>query len=100
MCTHGSPDIYTLSPRACGPRASGVYIRQTTRAHGITIKYCSRATSYILYMHAYSWLASYSFYFNYQIMTYSLGEHVMIDRIGQMTKWCMGSTSLLRPSKM
>ena len=38
MCTRGSPDIYTLSPRACGPRASGVYIRQTTRAHGITIK--------------------------------------------------------------
>ena len=33
MCTRGSPDIYTLSPRA-----SGVYIRQTTRAHGITIK--------------------------------------------------------------
>ena len=41
MCTRGSPDIYTLSPRACGPRASGVYIRQTTRAHGITIKYIS-----------------------------------------------------------
>ena len=39
MCTRGSPDIYTLSPRACGPRALGVYIRQTTRAHGITIKY-------------------------------------------------------------
>ena len=39
MCTRGSPDIYTLSPRACGPRASGVYIRQTTRAHDITIKY-------------------------------------------------------------
>ena len=39
MCTRGLPDIYTLSPRACGPRASGVYIRQTTRAHGITIKY-------------------------------------------------------------
>ena len=38
MCTRGSPDIYTLSPRACGPRASGAYIRQTTRAHGITIK--------------------------------------------------------------
>ena len=37
MCTRGSPDIYTLSPRA-----SGVYIRQTTRAHGITIKYVSR----------------------------------------------------------
>ena len=38
MGTRGSPDIYTLSPRACGPRALGVYIRQTTRAHGITIK--------------------------------------------------------------
>ena len=38
MCTRGSPDIYTLSPRACGPRALGVYIRQTTRAHGIIIK--------------------------------------------------------------
>ena len=32
--TCGSPDIYTLSPRALG-----VYIRQTTHAHGITIKY-------------------------------------------------------------
>ena len=39
MCTRGLPDIYTLSPRACGPRALGVYIRQTTRAHGITTKY-------------------------------------------------------------
>ena len=41
MCTRSSPDIYTLSPRACGPRASGVYIRQTTRAHGIAIKYAT-----------------------------------------------------------
>ena len=39
MCTRGLPDIYTLSPRACGPRALGVYIRQTTHAHGITTKY-------------------------------------------------------------
>ena len=39
MCTRGSPDIYTLSPRALG-----VYIRQTTRAHGITIK---NITSYV-----------------------------------------------------
>ena len=37
MGTHGLPDIYTLSPRACGPRALGVYIRQTTRAHVTTI---------------------------------------------------------------
>ena len=39
MGTHGSPDIYTLSPRACRLWALGVYIRQTTCAHGITIKY-------------------------------------------------------------
>ena len=37
--TSGLPDMYTLSPRACGPRASSVYIRQTTRVHGITIIY-------------------------------------------------------------
>ena len=34
MSTSGLPDIYTLSPR---PRALGVYIRQTTRAHVTTI---------------------------------------------------------------
>ena len=38
MGTQGLPDIYTLSTWACGPWALGVYIRQTTRAHGITIK--------------------------------------------------------------
>ena len=37
MCIRGLPDMYTLSPWACGPRASGVHIRQTTHAHGITI---------------------------------------------------------------
>ena len=37
MCIHGLPDMYTLSPRACGPQASGVHIRQTTHAHDITI---------------------------------------------------------------
>ena len=41
MGTRGLPDIYTLSPRACGPRALGVYIRQTTRAHVTTI-YCKK----------------------------------------------------------
>ena len=39
MSTRGLPDIYTLSPRACGPHALGVYIRQTTRAHVTTIQY-------------------------------------------------------------
>ena len=40
MCTRGLPDIYTLSPRACGPRASGRYIigLRATRAFGITTK--------------------------------------------------------------
>ena len=37
MCIRGLPDMYTLSPRACGPRASGVHIRQTTHAHVTTI---------------------------------------------------------------
>ena len=30
--THGLYDMYTLSPWACGPQASGVHIRQTTHA--------------------------------------------------------------------
>ena len=36
MGTSGLPDIHTQSPRAAGPKAEGVYIRQTTSAHGIT----------------------------------------------------------------
>ena len=32
-------DIYTRSPRACGPRALGVYISKILRSHGITITY-------------------------------------------------------------
>ena len=34
MSTRGFPDMYTLSPWACSPRASGVHIRQTARVHG------------------------------------------------------------------
>ena len=33
MGTSGLPDIYTQSTRAAGPRAEGVYIRQTTSAY-------------------------------------------------------------------
>ena len=29
----GLPDVYILNPRACGPQASGVHIRQITNAH-------------------------------------------------------------------
>ena len=43
MCTRVLPDMYALIPRACGPRDSGVHIRQNTRVHVTTIK-CSLAT--------------------------------------------------------
>ena len=33
------PDMYALSPWACGPQASGIHIRQNTRAHVITYTY-------------------------------------------------------------
>ena len=39
MCSHDLPDMYTLSPWACGPRASGIHIRQIPRAHVTTITY-------------------------------------------------------------
>ena len=32
-------DIYTCSPRACGPQAFGVYISKIPCSHGITITY-------------------------------------------------------------
>ena len=35
------PDMYALSPRACGPRVLGIYIRQITRAYVMTIT-CSK----------------------------------------------------------
>ena len=39
MGTRALPDMYALSPRACGPRASGIHIRQSTHAHVITYTY-------------------------------------------------------------
>ena len=39
MGTRDLPDMYALSPRACGPRALGIHIRQIPRAHVTTIKY-------------------------------------------------------------
>ena len=46
MDTSVLPDMYTLIPRACGPRASGVHIRQNTHAHVTTIK-CTTLTPQI-----------------------------------------------------
>ena len=39
MGTRALPDMYALSPWACGPRASGIHIRQSTCAHVVTITY-------------------------------------------------------------
>ena len=43
MDTSGLPDMYTRSPRAAGPRAEVVHIRQTTSGHGITDMYHSHS---------------------------------------------------------
>ena len=37
ICTRDLPDMYALSPRACGPWALGIHIRQIPRAHVTTI---------------------------------------------------------------
>ena len=39
MAIRDLPDMYTLSPRACGPRALGIHIRQILHGHFITITY-------------------------------------------------------------
>ena len=36
MGTSALPDMYARSPRAAGPRADGIHIRQSTSAHVIT----------------------------------------------------------------
>ena len=36
MGTSALPDMYARSPRAAGPRAEGMHIRHSTRAHVIT----------------------------------------------------------------
>ena len=39
MCTRDLPDMYARSPRAAGPRAEGIHIRQIPRARVTTITY-------------------------------------------------------------
>ena len=39
MGMSGLPDMYTLTPQACSPQASGVHIRQAMNAHGISVMY-------------------------------------------------------------
>ena len=44
MCSHDLPDMYALSPRAHGPRALGIHIRQIPHAHVTTIT-CTHCVS-------------------------------------------------------
>ena len=37
MAIRDLPDMYTLSPRACGPQALGIHIRQIPHGHVTTI---------------------------------------------------------------
>ena len=37
MAIRDLPDMYVLSPWACGPRASGIHIRQIPHGHVTTI---------------------------------------------------------------
>ena len=39
MAIHDLPDIYALSPQACGPRALGIHIRQIPHGYVTTITY-------------------------------------------------------------
>ena len=47
MGAHDLPDMYALSPRACGPRASGIHIRQIPCAHVTTITCINVQIQYI-----------------------------------------------------
>ena len=53
MCTRDLPDMYALSPRACGPQALGIHIRQIPRAHVTTIT-CNMCTRDLPDMYALS----------------------------------------------
>ena len=44
MAIHDLPDMYALSPRACGTRASDIHIRQIPHGHITTITYSTAAT--------------------------------------------------------
>ena len=47
MAIRDLPDMYALIPRACGPRASGIHIRQIPHGHVTTIKYTSHTADVI-----------------------------------------------------
>ena len=57
MGTRALPDMYALSPLACGPRALGIHIRQSTRAHVTIITYSIYVRMVIMYV-----VTDYDFY--------------------------------------
>ena len=58
MCTRVMPNLYNLIPRACGPRDSGVHIRQNTHVHVTTIK-CI-VSIYVATVYTYTYLVTFS----------------------------------------
>ena len=82
MCTRVMSDMYTLSPRVCGPQASGVHIsralgvhiRQNTHAHGITITY--RYVNCDIYIVP-SWTIAIEYLLHTVIMYRSYGIHTV-----------------------
>ena len=46
--TRDLPDMYALSPRACGPWALGIHIRQITRAYVTTLTYLIHITLLVI----------------------------------------------------
>ena len=49
MCSCDLPDMYVLSPRACGPRALGIHISQIPRVHVTTITYICLRVKILLF---------------------------------------------------
>ena len=61
MGTSALPDKYTKSPRAAGPRAEGIHIRQSTSAHVITKMFITRNEVTFLYvlLECFKWISTY-----------------------------------------
>ena len=93
MCTRGSPDIYTLGPRACGPQALGVYMRQTTRAHGITI-------NIYIYIYMYYINILYIYYVSYNMVVLYSREQYKIIELSHSIKQPCSSVCLKKALEM
>jgi len=70
--------MYTLSPWACGPWASGVHIKQTTRVHGITITHTHTHTHIYIYIYVATQCIIFIIVYNYSgwLAIHILGIHI------------------------